>query len=108
MKSTSLFLACLSLAGIGLLAVAAWLAWMLRKPLPWPERVAYVLILGGALGNGLDRALRGYVVDFLDFHARGWHWPAFNVADMAIVGGAALLVWTAWARPPAPDAGAQP
>ena len=96
------------LFGLLALAVAVWLAWMLRKPLPWPERVAYVLILGGALGNGLDRALRGYVVDFLDFHARGWHWPAFNVADMAIVGGAALLVWTAWARPPAPDAGAQP
>ena len=96
------------LFGLLALAVAAWLAWMLRKPLPWPERVAYVLILGGALGNGLDRALRGYVVDFLDFHARGWHWPAFNVSDMAIVGGAALLVWTAWARPPALDAGAQP
>ena len=49
-------------------------------------------ILGGALGNVLDRLQHGYVVDFLDLHLRGWHWPAFNVADSAIVGGAALLI----------------
>ncbi|HQR22571.1 MAG TPA: signal peptidase II [Burkholderiaceae bacterium] len=50
------------------------------------------LILGGALGNVIDRIAYGHVVDFLDFHWRGWHWPAFNLADSAIVGGAALLI----------------
>jgi signal peptidase II len=51
------------------------------------------LILGGAVGNLWDRAVLGHVVDFLDFHAAGWHWPAFNVADSAITVGAALLIW---------------
>jgi signal peptidase II len=50
------------------------------------------LILGGALGNLYDRLTVGRVVDFLDFHAGGWHWPAFNVADSAITVGAALLI----------------
>lgn len=53
---------------------------------------ALALILGGAIGNLIDRVLYGHVIDFLDFHLKGWHWPAFNVADMAIVGGAALFV----------------
>ena len=50
------------------------------------------LILGGALGNLCDRLLYGQVVDFLDFHAAGWHWPAFNVADSAITVGAGILI----------------
>ena len=50
------------------------------------------LILGGALGNLWDRIVLGAVVDFLDFHAYGWHWPAFNVADAAISVGAALVI----------------
>ncbi len=50
------------------------------------------LILGGAVGNLWDRLLEGHVVDFLDFHMGGYHWPAFNVADGAIVMGALLLV----------------
>ena len=50
------------------------------------------LILGGALGNLYDRLAYGQVVDFLDFHAAGWHWPAFNVADSAITAGAAILI----------------
>jgi signal peptidase II len=50
------------------------------------------LILGGAVGNVADRMRLGHVVDFLDFHAMGWHWPAFNVADSAIVVGALLLI----------------
>jgi signal peptidase II len=54
--------------------------------------LALALILGGAIGNVIDRIAYGHVIDFLDFHAGGWHWPAFNVADSAIVGGAMLLV----------------
>src|SRR5512137_2513411 len=54
--------------------------------------LALAMILGGAIGNVIDRLAYGHVVDFLDFHAGGWHWPAFNMADSAIVGGAILLV----------------
>jgi signal peptidase II len=53
---------------------------------------ALALILGGAVGNLIDRVAYGYVVDFLDFYVGSWHWPAFNVADMAIVGGAGLFI----------------
>ena len=53
---------------------------------------ALALIMGGALGNALDRVLYGYVIDFLDVHISGWHWPAFNVADSAICIGATLFV----------------
>lgn len=53
---------------------------------------ALALILGGAIGNLIDRVLYGYVIDFLDFYIGKWHWPAFNVADMAIVGGAGLFI----------------
>ncbi len=61
--------------------------------------LALSLILGGALGNLIDRLLLGHVVDFLDFHYAGYHWPAFNVADSAITAGAALLVWDSLRRP---------
>lgn len=54
--------------------------------------LSLTLILAGALGNLIDRAFWGYVIDFLDFHLGGWHWPAFNVADVAICSGAAGLV----------------
>jgi signal peptidase II len=72
--------------------ISIWLALELRKALPELQAVAYSLILGGALGNAFDRGLRGYVVDYLDFHVGGWHWPAFNIADIGIVCGAALMV----------------
>ena len=55
-------------------------------------RFALALILGGALGNAVDRLRFGQVVDFLDFHVGAWHWPAFNVADSAITVGALLLI----------------
>jgi len=50
------------------------------------------LILGGAVGNLVDRVRLGYVVDFIDWHYGGWHWPAFNIADSAITVGAVLLI----------------
>ena len=59
---------------------------------------ALALVLGGAIGNVIDRVLYGYVIDFLDFYWGKWHWPAFNVADSAICLGAALLVWDEIAR----------
>ena len=54
--------------------------------------LSLALILGGAAGNVIDRILLGHVVDFLDFHIAGWHWPAFNLADSAITVGAVLLI----------------
>ncbi len=55
--------------------------------------IALSLILGGALGNLWDRVTLGYVVDFLDFHYNGYHWPAFNIADSSIFIGALLLIF---------------
>ena len=57
----------------------------------WSGRLAVGLIFGGAVGNLVDRARFGAVVDFVDVYWRGWHWPAFNVADSAITVGVALL-----------------
>jgi signal peptidase II len=54
-------------------------------------QIALALILGGALGNLYDRIAYGYVIDFLEFYARSYHWPSFNVADSAISIGVALL-----------------
>ncbi len=54
---------------------------------------ALALILGGAIGNVIDRMVYGHVIDFLDVHIGGWHWPAFNVADSAICIGAVLFVY---------------
>lgn len=56
------------------------------------NRVAYICITGGAVGNLLDRLRFGEVIDFLDFYAGSWHWPAFNAADMAISTGAVMLL----------------
>jgi signal peptidase II len=57
----------------------------------WPGQVAVAFIFGGAVGNLIDRARFGAVVDFVDVHWRGYHWPAFNVADSAISVGVILL-----------------
>ncbi len=54
--------------------------------------VALALVLGGAIGNLIDRLAYGYVIDFLDVYYQGWHWPAFNVADMAISCGVFLML----------------
>jgi len=68
--------------------------WLRRLPAEekW-QAAALALILGGALGNVIDRLRLGYVVDFLDFYYQQWHWPAFNIADSAITVGVALLLW---------------
>lgn len=70
------------------------LRWLLLRPereILWP--LAFALILGGALGNAVDRALHGHVIDFIQLYYRDWYWPAFNLADSAITVGAALYVW---------------
>jgi signal peptidase II len=79
------------LSGLALAVVVALGFWLRRVAHPLTG-VALGLIIGGALGNVIDRVRFGAVVDFLDFHALGHHWPAFNVADSAICVGAALLL----------------
>lgn len=77
---------------LGLLASVALAVWIAKRSTAPRERWAYAAILGGALGNVLDRVIRGAVVDWLDFHWSGNHWPAFNIADIGISIGAALLI----------------
>jgi signal peptidase II len=75
------------------IAASVFIVWLLaRHGKQKLFSTALALILGGALGNVIDRIAYGHVIDFLDFHLGGWHWPAFNVADSAIVCGAALLI----------------
>jgi len=75
------------------LGVSAWIFSMLRKHTgEFRLSLALTLILGGALGNVIDRIRFGAVVDFIQWHAAGYYWPAFNVADSAITIGAVLLV----------------
>lgn len=83
-------------------AASAIIIAMLRRLTPsdaWMA-VALTLILGGAIGNLTDRVAHGYVIDFIDVHYRGWHWPAFNLADSAITIGAIALIVDAlgWMR----------
>ena len=77
---------------IGVIA-ALVIVWMIRSH-PGQKLFCFAMacILSGALGNVIDRLLYSYVVDFLDFHWAGWHFPAFNVADSAITIGAACLI----------------
>jgi signal peptidase II len=76
------------------LAISAGLVvWLYRlRTNVWGEAVAIALILGGALGNVIDRLWHGHVIDFIDVYYQNWHWPAFNVADSANTVGAVLLV----------------
>jgi len=78
--------------GLGTVATV-FIVWMLRshggqRLFSW----ALALILGGAIGNVIDRLLHGYVVDFIQVHAGGWYFPSFNIADSAITLGAILLI----------------
>lgn len=78
--------------GLGTIASGV-IVWMLRRHTAQPRFcLALALILGGAVGNVIDRLIYGHVVDFLLFYWRNWYYPAFNVADMGIVCGAILLV----------------
>jgi len=78
------------------LIASAWIVYLLgRYPHQRLFALSLSLVLAGAVGNVIDRIHAGAVIDFLDFHALGYHWPAFNVADSAISCGAALLIWDA-------------
>lgn len=79
------------LVAIALVIVGGLLVW-LRDQVALLPRLATGLIVGGAIGNVIDRFTQPGVVDFLDFHLGGYHWPAFNIADCAIVVGVGLLL----------------
>lgn len=80
----------LTMLGVAVSVVLAGLLWRgVGNPF---ERAAYTGMIGGALGNVVDRVRIGAVVDYLDLHWQDMHWPAFNLADVFLVGSAALLV----------------
>lgn len=81
----------LALIGITALISIGMAVWSVRAK-AWQESVALALILGGAVGNLIDRVRDGMVTDFIDLHVAGYHWPTFNVADIAITFGAIWLV----------------
>lgn len=69
------------------------IVWVLRLPRrEWLTGLALALVIGGAIGNLVDRVQLGYVVDFIDVFYKGWHWPVFNVADSAITCGIVLMI----------------
>ena len=83
--------------------IAAIVIFILARQASAKERTFFAglgLILGGAIGNLIDRIQYRAVVDFLDFYFNGWHWPAFNVADVAICTGAFLAIVFSWKRKP--------
>ncbi len=90
----------LSVTGVALLIVVFY-----YRRIPWSQRLTLYglgLIMGGALGNGIDRYTIGQVIDFLDVYFGDYHWPAFNVADSAICIGVGLLLIDSFRRPAGP------
>jgi signal peptidase II len=83
--------ALLIVVSVALIAAVVSFIWRSRR-VHWEAGVGLALVLGGAVSNLVDRMRAGQVVDFLDFYWRGYHWPAFNLADSAIVVGAIFLV----------------
>ncbi len=85
----------LVLVVLSLVIVLVLTIWLLRATGAWVA-TALGAVIGGAIGNVIDRFHYGAVADFLDFHIAGWHWPAFNIADSAIVIGVGLLLLDAF------------
>ena len=80
---------------------SVWITWLLRKHAEQKLFCfAMAMIMGGALGNLIDRVAYGYVVDFLDFYWSNYHFAAFNLADSAITCGAGLLLWDSFVNKP--------
>jgi len=80
-------------SGLAVAVSLVLVGWLSR--LPRGERwtaAALALIIGGAVGNLVDRLLHGHVIDFIDLHYGGWHWPAFNIADSAIFVGVVMVL----------------
>ena len=80
------------LLAFGAIVSAVIAFWLVRGEMNRIAALGFSAVLGGALGNVIDRVRHGAVVDWLDFHVGGWHWPAFNVADIGITMGATALI----------------
>jgi len=80
----------LGLVSIGISIILTF--WLIRSNLNF-EKFIISLILGGALGNGIDRIYQSYVIDFIDIHYKNFHWPAFNIADSAITLGVVIYIF---------------
>ena len=78
--------------GILSFAISAYVIFLIIKSESKLELIGLSMILGGAVGNGIDRLFRSYVIDFIDFYYKNFHWPAFNFADSFITIGAVLFV----------------
>ena len=86
---------------IALVASIIFIVWMAKTPKQNKMlSIAFALLLSGAVGNLIDRVLFGYVIDFLDFYYKSYHWPAFNVADSAIFIGAVLMILDSFKKEP--------
>ncbi len=86
-----------ALLALGIVVVLV--RWMrLMQPREWPLALAASLVIGGAIGNLVDRLLWGHVIDFVDWYVGHYHWPTFNLADAAIVVGALWMALDGWAR----------
>lgn len=83
------------LSGLAVVICVALALWA-RRTDSRTEAAALGAIIGGAVGNVVDRVRQGAVTDFLDLHVFGWHWPTFNVADVGITGGVGLLLLHGW------------
>jgi len=79
------------LTGIAFLIAGLFSVWLMRAT-GWVQAIALAMVIGGAIGNVIDRFRFGAVADFLDFHAFGYHYPSFNIADCGVTAGIALLV----------------
>ena len=78
---------------ISVIAIVVMVVYLLKITVPG-EKLAFSLILGGAVGNLIDRVIHGSVIDFIDFYIGKWHWPAFNVADSALTIGIGIFLIT--------------
>ena len=73
--------------------ISFYIIYLLKKSKKIIEKISLSLILGGAIGNGIDRVFREYVIDFIDISLNDLHWPAFNIADSSITLGGILYFW---------------
>jgi signal peptidase II len=87
--------------GLAIIVAVVLTVWMsrLKSDAKW-EAISLALILGGAIGNVIDRVLHGYVIDFIDVYYGSYHWPAFNIADSAICVGAVMLIIDSFRKKP--------
>ncbi len=89
-------------------AISGVMAWMLSRTTrsDWRQALPLALVIGGAIGNVIDRILHGHVIDFIQWHVGQHYWPAFNIADSAVVGGAiGIALFGLLSGKPKPEAG---